>query len=333
MNQDALPPATPNIPEFKDRTGSLKLFGVLEMFCGALAALMVPLTVLGQIMASRVTQDAIPVRQMVNGLFMYGLAAVALVWVGIGSWQARRWARALSLVISWSWLLVGIITLGFMIVFLPTILNASQPPGQAIPDGVQVVVKLVALGFVGIIFVVVPLGFVCFYQSRHVKGTCEARDPAPRWTDSCPLPLLAFCLWLGFGALTMLLMPVSANGVVPVFGQFIYGPAGWLACLILAGVLGYCGWAMYGRRQAGWWLALGTICLGSASGFITLSRVNLMDMYRLMGYGERQIEMMKPYTFIQGQGMANLSLCGAVMMLAYLLFVRQYFRARNREAA
>jgi len=333
MLEDALLPTDPIPPDFKDRRTGLKVFGVLEILCGAFAALMVPLVIIGQIMASRMTEDAMPLRQMANGVFFYVVIAVTFVWVGIGSIQARRWARALSLIIAWSWLVIGVVTLGFMIAFLPSILKASQQQGTAMPEEVQMAVKLVVLVVLGVIFVLVPGIFASFYQSRHVKATCEANDPVARWTDSCPLPLLALCLWLGFGAITALLMPVSTNGVLPVFGQFISGPVGWVVCVMLAGMLGYSAWAMYRIQKTGWWIAFAIMCLGSVSGFVTLSRIDILEMYRLMGYGERQIEMMKSYSFMQGHGMANLSLVSAVVMLAYVLFVRRYFRQQGGTVA
>jgi hypothetical protein len=49
-------------------------------------------------------------------------------------------------------------------------------------------------------------------------------------------------------------------------------------------------------------------------------------MYRAMGYSERQVEMMRQFSFIQGHGMAYLSVLGATPLLAYLLFVKRYFR-------
>jgi hypothetical protein len=328
MNEPPLPPMPPAAPDFKDRCSGLKVFGILEILFGILAGLMVPLMRLGQVMAARFTQDAMPLRQMMQGILVYAMIAVALIWVGIGSFQARRWARALSVIISWSWLLTGVVTLVSMIFFLPAILKASQQQqqGAAMPEAAQMIMWLVMLAVIGFFFMVVPTIFVCFFQSRHVRATCEVRDPVPRWTDACPLPVLALSLWLGFGAFALLLMPLSANGVLPVFGQLISGPVGWLGCVALGGVLGYSAWALYRLRTSGWWSALGFLCFASASGFITFSRVDLIDMYRLMGYGERQIEMMSQYPFMRSHWMAYLSLASAAVMLAYLLFVRRYFR-------
>ncbi len=328
MNEQPLPPEPEAVPEFKDRRAALKVFGVLELLCGALAALMIPFMLLGQYMAARFNPEAMPLRQMVQGAVFYAVVAVAFVWVGIGSLQARRWGRALSLILSWSWLLVGVVSLAFMIWLLPGVLNASQAQGGPMPDEVRLVVMVVALGVVGFFFIAVPAVFVGFYQSRHVKATCEAFDPEPRWTEACPLPVLALSLWLGLGALTLLLMPVSANGTLPVFGRLISGPAGWLGCVVLAGVLGWSAWALYRLQQAGWWVALVLGCLGAVSNFLTFSRVDLFTMYRTMGYPERQIEMMRQSGFMQGSWMICLSVGSAVCMLAYLLFIGRYLRAR-----
>ena len=60
-----------------------------------------------------------------------------------------------------------------------------------------------------------------FYNSRHVKATCERRDPATRWTDACPLPVLGFCLWLLLGVPMLLIMPLAGHGVMPFFGIFL----------------------------------------------------------------------------------------------------------------
>ncbi len=83
---------------------------------------------------------------------------------------------------------------------------------------------------------------------------------------------------------------------------------------------------MYRLRVVGWWIVLISLCLMAASAWMTFNRVELLEMYRLMGYGEQQIEMMRQFSFMQGPYMAYFSVAGAVPMLAYLLFVKRYFR-------
>ena len=91
------------------------------------------------------------------------------------------------------------------------------------PDAMRVVMTVVALAFGGVIYVIIPGALVLFYRSPHVKATCEARDPVVRWTDACPLPVLAVSLMLGLGAAWMPVMIVASRSVVPCFGCYLSG--------------------------------------------------------------------------------------------------------------
>jgi hypothetical protein len=53
--------------------------------------------------------------------------AVALIWLGIGSIKARRWARALLLIFSWSWLVMGVCMTAVMPFFMAKVM-ANLPP-------------------------------------------------------------------------------------------------------------------------------------------------------------------------------------------------------------
>src|SRR5882757_285048 len=107
-------PAAPPIesvppPAYKDRSSGLVIFGILTLLLGCLAGLFVPLMLFGQMMAAK-APNAPPVNHatMLPGVAVYVLLAVALIWLGIGSIKARRWARALLLIFSWSWLIMGV---------------------------------------------------------------------------------------------------------------------------------------------------------------------------------------------------------------------------------
>ena len=327
MNETPTAPAVPTVLDFKNRRTGLIVFGILEIVLGALAALLIPLMIFGQVMAAQVTHDPTPLRQIIPGVVIYGIVAAVLVGLGIGSCKLRRWARALSLIVAWSWLAVGVISMGMMAFLLPSILKAAPvPQGQALPQSAMLVVMVVTMLFMGVLFVVVPGILVMFYQSRHVRATCEAQDPSPCWTDACPLPVLAMSLWLGLGALSMLALPLSTNGVLPLFGRLLSGVAGSLCCVGFAALWAYCAWAVYRLRAVGWWLGLISICVMTASTWVTFTQIDLLEMYRVMGYPERQIEAMKQFSFLRSHGMAYFSLVGAIPMLGFLLFVKRYFR-------
>src|SRR3954469_578396 len=103
MNEQSNPPLLPSdaapLPDYKDRSTGLLIFGILTLLLGCLSGLLVPLMLFGQTVAAK-APNAPPVNHaaVVPGVIIYGLLAVALVWLGIGSIKARRWARALLLI-------------------------------------------------------------------------------------------------------------------------------------------------------------------------------------------------------------------------------------------
>jgi len=323
-------PAAPVVPallDFKDRRTGLIVFGILEILLGGLVALMIPLMTFGRIMAAQVSHEPSPLRQIMPGVVVYGIFAAVLIGLGLGSCKARRWARALSLIVAWSWLATGVIAMGVIAFFLPSILKGvTQPQGQALPQSTMLVVMLVSMLFMGILFVVVPGILVFFYQSRNVRATCEAHDRLPCWTDTCPLPILALSLWLGFGALTMLTLPLYTNVILPLFGRLLSGIVGSLCCMGLAALWAYSAWAIFRLRVVGWWLVLTSLAVMVASAWLTYTQIDPLEIYRVMGYPEKQIEMMKQSSFIQVHSQAYFSAAAAIPMFGFLLFVKRYFR-------
>ena len=75
-----------------------------------------------------------------------------------------------------------------------------------------------SLSFMGGVMLVLPAGFLLFYQRASVCATCQRRDGQVRWTDRCPLPVLAVSVLMAFSALCMLSMAVGWP-VFPVFGD------------------------------------------------------------------------------------------------------------------
>jgi hypothetical protein len=103
--------------EYKDRSIGLWVFGLLTIGLGCLTALMILVIVGAQAMP---IPNRPPMATLVPTLGLYGMLAIALTWLGIGSIQAQRWARALLLIFSWSWLLTGIVALTMMALILPS---------------------------------------------------------------------------------------------------------------------------------------------------------------------------------------------------------------------
>ena len=318
------PPVLPTI-EFKDRRGGLIGFGILVIFIGCICALFVPLMFVSQALSAKTTGGEPNYRIIIPGALTYTGIAIAYIWLGIGSILTRRWARALLLIVGWVWLLTGVLTMGVMAVVLPKIF-ANPPGGQPMQDAARIVMMIVMLGFLGVFMLAIPGALVLFYKSPHVKATCEVRDPVRRWTDACPLPVIALSLILGFGAVSMLTMPLSYHSVIPFFGRLVSGAAGTFLILAVAALWGWCAWATYRLTMAGWWIVLISYLVMMASAILTFAQVDLMDMYRQMGYPEEQIAQIQQYSFVTGRNLMWLMLFGAVPLVGYLLYVKKYFR-------
>ncbi len=204
---------------------------------------------------------------------------------------------------------------------------AFQQPGQPpLPASAQTMLLVFTLVFNGILFVVLPAVWVWFYQSKHVKATCEARDPVIRWTDRCPLPVLAVSLWLFFGALSTLTLPLAYGGVFPFFGRFLSGSSGTIVWVLIGLSWLYGAWLLFKLQLHGWWLAIIMLVLLSISSVLTYLHHDIIEMYQLMGYPEKQIAMIEQLGMFKGNLMAWTCLIFTVPFIAYLLFIRRYFR-------
>src|SRR5689334_20132711 len=198
------PPISPGaVPPYKNRRAGLIAFGIVMIAVGCVVALFLPLSFLGQFVGAK--SLGIPPNYGVLGqtVFMYGLIAIGFIWLGAGSIKARRWARALLLIVSWGWMVGGFIGVIAFLLIMPQII-AGITEGQAIPPVARALMILIPSAIFFCAFILLPLGLVLFYSSPHVKATCEAHDPVERWTDRAPLPIVAASLWLAFAGVMLL---------------------------------------------------------------------------------------------------------------------------------
>lgn len=318
-------PSSPPISvEYKDQRPGLVAFGIVEIVLGGLCALMALLVVVAVVLESR-TGVGLEWRAAVPGVAAYAALSVILAWLGIGSILCRRWARALLLIVSWSVLLAGVIMMCFLVIFVRALAIGRGADSQAVLVVLAVVEILMA-----IFTVVLPGAMVIFYQRRHVKATCEARDPVVRWTDACPLPVLATSLWFGVGALWILAMPLMYGSVVPLFGVLVSGTKATMMILAGSALWIYLAWATYRLKIAGWWTALVAFALFSVSATITFLRVDVMEIYRRLGYPEEQIAQIQSLGVFTSKTAMWWTIAFFLLFLMYLLWIKKYFRAATK---
>ena len=104
-------PASADTP--RDRSLGLALFGTLQLLIAGFFALMVPFFVL--LLMPQPAQAQPHPQVVVPFLISYATLAAAFATLGVGSILARRWARALTLILSWLWLVTGLLTMALVL--------------------------------------------------------------------------------------------------------------------------------------------------------------------------------------------------------------------------
>jgi hypothetical protein len=239
----------------QDRSLGLIAFGVVQILIGLACAAIVLYVASGSDVAVR--EGPAGGAAVASSLTAYGVAAVYFVAVGVGSIRKRRWARALSLVVSAMWLVAGIVTL----LLLP-----------ALP---QRTASLVVAAIIGLI--AVPLALVLFYRQPSARETCEAADK-PRWTDRIPLPVLAVVIMLAFGSLALLAN--LANPVLTLFAMHITGAPAALTLLALAILCAWLAIQIYRLHESAWWTLLLLQVIGCVVAIISLLRPTSVEVGR-----------------------------------------------------
>ncbi len=320
-----MPPEPPPLPAapYVDRKTGLTVFGLLTIGLGVICALFVAFMFLSVAGAKTSTG---PQYSLLSPALIYGGLAVTFIWLGVGSILARRWARALLLILSTATAVVGIVTLG-VLGFLRDKILASIPTSGAMPESSRGIVFWTILISVALILVIPPLIWAFFYSRKSVKATCEARSPWECWTDRCPLPVLGAALLLVGGAFSMIATAITSHGVIPFFGTFATGVPGAAVYLLITLLWGYAGWGLYHLRPSAWWLALAMLLIFPISALITYRFHDPVEFYTLAGYGQEQIARLQAMGFFTRSNASWFTLVSSLPWVLYLLCIKRYLKA------
>jgi len=301
----------------------LILFGILEIFIGIVVGLIACFAWLGVVVGTG--PGGPPPRMLAPIALLYFALAIGFTILGLGSIMARRWARALILVLSWLWLIIGVVSsIGTM-----AMLRASEP----LPWGTaaqHAAVRHYEMGCVSVIFglflILLPLAFILFYGSPKVKATVEARDRVHRWTDDVPQPLLAFGVWMIGGAAGTLMFSFMYPSL-PLGPWTIRGAAVPAVMLAFFALMLFIGVGALKRKQTAWWAALAMFMIGAGWAVLFRTRTNIAAWCRDLG--------MDPYSglmnslFVDPWFYTWLAVFWAAY-LVFLLYLRRYFFAAVR---
>lgn len=334
-------PAAPESSPFADRGTGLVVFGIFQIILGLLAALMVPLVALGAFISRLAPGGHMRPGQFLSGVATYSSISAALLALGIGSLQMKRWARALTLVTSWYWLITGALVTVLLTAVLPVTMKGAlaqmkqsgpNAPSAEMSAGIMASVLTLIIVFMAFFLVVVPIAFVVFYSRRDVDETCRRRDPVERWTDKTPLPVLGASTVLLVGALYLLLTGLTMP-LFPFFGRYLTGAGAALCFFVTAAIDAYLAVALFRLQPSGWWIAALTVPFRLLSMAITYAKADVMQAYSKMGLSDAQLQMMNSNPMLRGHVLLWWSLLSMVFFFCYLLWLKRYFRTLSSTPA
>ncbi|MDP9194310.1 MAG: hypothetical protein M3P06_21650 [Acidobacteriota bacterium] len=312
-------------PAFKNRRPGLIGCGIVHLLFGLLFVGFALLMVITLVAAPPEAAAAMPAGMTVyTGLFYLALATL-FATLGIGSMMARRWAPPLILVTSWGWLLCGVVGAGAISFMMPQI-TASLPNDQQAAK--PVIAGCMSLG-IGLFGIVLPLAFILFYRSTHVKATAEQLDPVPRWTDRQPISLLIFASWMFFGAASVLLSSFMYKAL-PIGGFMLRGWPVFAVMAAMATLLFWIGVGTLRRLPSAWWSAVGMLVIGVAWGALFTFSTDPLAMYEAMGMpANPEQEAITKAMYSSPLFYAWIAIVW-IGYLVFLLYLRRYFFPQSK---
>ncbi len=224
------------------------------------------------------------------------------------------------------WLIAGVAGCAIFVFFGGPMMSASIAQQGKIPPEAMMAIRIIVGAVVACVYIGLPAIFLIFCHHESVRATCQRRDPKIRWTDRCPMPVLAISVMMAVSVVSMCSVP-AYGFVVPLFGVFISGAAGAVVILLLTLVFAYLAWGTYRLQMAAWWGTLLLFIAGILNMIVTFSGTNLMKMYEKMQMPADQLEMIRKSGVVElmSQTAPWMALVSGTAWLGYLLYVRRYF--------
>ncbi|PYT08946.1 MAG: hypothetical protein DMF49_03795 [Acidobacteria bacterium] len=321
--------ATPGEHSFKDRRTRLLVLGALSILVGVACILLGGLPMLLIALPKTVKLPGFDVAQgewgaVLTASLLYELMGAVFIWSGVGSMRAQRWVRPVMLMVSWTWLLAGLALLVLLVLIEDQFLS-SWPGSEALPSAAMAVAGIAAAAVLVVMDILLPAVFIWGYRSQDVRLTCEARHPAPSWTDRCPPQVLAWSITLWGCAL--LVIPALFRPALPVFGYVVSGMPARLLLLSSGAVAGILAWGSYALRMPAWWGSALFLLVTGASAVTSFLRMDLIEICRAMNMPEEEIQVLRQF----GTPSCSALVAGTAALtglgLGYLLFMRKHFMA------
>lgn len=301
----------------KNRQVRLVLLGLIQVGFGMLGMVVTAFIFLGltiMLQSKGMKFDL----ALANSFLSFGsnlFFAACLLILGIGSIDARRWARSLSIVLGWLMFICSLVWVVILVRLRP-MMEALLQAEQGMPPEASDFVFEIFLPLTAVLLLGLPLLFVLAYSGKHVRATCERMHPESCWTDRLPISILVtaallfmmgmmFLIWLGPVRLNFLGTPVS----MPMKNVVALSVALWYVL---------CAWGLFQLKPWAWWGSIVAITFS----FLPVTFPEPTELLDLMGLPNS----LYPQAPVIVSAVELGGLVQLAVMLVMLLATRKYFR-------
>jgi len=241
----------------------------------------------------------------------YLIAAVAIP-LGYGHLKLRRWARTLTIALTWFWLVTGI---PLAVIFMGILITSKE---------LTLLTVLAAMVVVGFVVLLAPVLLLWFYRGQNVRRTFEVGDPTPNPLEALPMPLLVTCVLYLFFTVAMH-VPIFFNGAFPLMGFFVYDLPGFVLLDLSIWLLLGLTWGAARRRIWAWWGGVVVFGFLTCSWIITLVRSSLSDILSHMLFAPTEMEALQGVPL---QGCHLAALIGPSFLITWGLIIasKRFYR-------
>jgi hypothetical protein len=205
-------------------------------------------------------------------------------------------------------------------------MQASAPPGTPpLPAAAYIAIAIFTTAISLLIYIVLPVLLVWFYRSQDVRRTLEYYDPAARWTDRCPIPVLGMSMWSLLGCAGCMMSGVYL--MVPVFGTILTGVGAVVALLAVAATFAISAVLIFRLRIVGCWMNVALTALLWASAVITFVRVDVTEFASAIGFPPERAELLRASPMVNPIVFAITGLVMLGFLIGYTIYLRRYMAA------
>jgi len=112
----------------------------------------------------------------------------------------------------------------------------------------------------------------------------------------------------------------------------ITGVRGWSALFLLGIVDIVIAINLFRLKTAAWWTAVAVVVFRTVSSAMTFARENPMQIYSGSGMTEEQLRVLRSNPMLQGHMMFWWTLVWTLVFLAYLVWLKRYFKTPEAPA-